>query len=106
MKEGNGCGFTQAVVLGHTEKLPFRIEKYMKQLVDEERFTIETYDLLENNCATFCTTMCEFLLGHPIPEEYLKNSLPTPTEKKIVHYGFLWFRRFFPKKKLMIQPEK
>ena len=50
---------------GYTNKTKLEFETYLTTI--HHLFTIQTYDLLQNNCNNFSDTICKFLVGHGIP---------------------------------------
>ena len=50
---------------GYTNKTKIEFETYLTTI--HHLFTIQTYDLINNNCNNFSDTICKYLVGHGIP---------------------------------------
>lgn len=55
----------QVLDMGMTTKSIQEFEAYLNTI--QSRFTMMTYDLINNNCNNFADTICQFLVGHGIP---------------------------------------
>jgi len=70
---------TEVIDLGLTSKTQAELEEFLRSI--NHRFTVQTYDLLANNCNNFSDTVSHFLLGRGIPD-YIVNlpqlALSTP----------------------------
>jgi len=70
---------TKKIEMGETEVPKEVFMDFLKEV--NHKFTIDTYDLFENNCNNFTDACCEFLLGKGIPEYITglpKEVLATP----------------------------
>jgi hypothetical protein len=69
----------EVIDLGLTSRTQQELEEFLRSV--SGRFTLQTYDLLTNNCNNFTDTVAQFLLGRGIPE-YIVNlpqiALSTP----------------------------
>lgn len=69
----------EVIDLGLTSRTQQELEAFLRSVSD--RFTMQTYDLLTNNCNNFSDTVAKFLLDRGIPE-YIVNlpqiALSTP----------------------------
>lgn len=69
----------QVLPLGSTSVSQERLEAFLREIND--RFTAETYDLIQNNCNNFSNEVSHFLLGKGIPQHILdlpNEALSTP----------------------------
>ena len=59
------------IVLTDTEIPQDLFEIYLNEI--ENKYTIEKYNFLTNNCNHFTNEICEFLTGNPIPDYVLNQ---------------------------------
>ena len=60
------------IKLGETELSKDELEQYIDEVKHE--FTAEKYDIFQRNCNHYSTHLSEFLVGEPIPNEYLNQA--------------------------------
>jgi hypothetical protein len=57
--------------LGQTEIPKDLFEEYLNEI--DGQYTINTYDILKNNCNHFTDHIAQFLTGNPISDDYIKQ---------------------------------